>query len=96
MTLIKPSPILEITETTGSMIIGFGGWYNVLLDTHKGGTWVLQQESPIGNWIDSDLTFDDSGTKIYLLSAAYQYRLTGGMVGAQAWIADCEPRRGSA
>ena len=58
----------------------------ILLDGHQGGTWTLQIQSPLGNWLDTDITFSENGGSPDIIPFRLSYRLTGGTVGAQAWI----------
>ena len=61
---------------------------SILLSGHAGGIWTLQVKSPSGDWIDTDLTFDEDGGEPILVIAEESYRLTGGSVGAEAWVYD--------
>ena len=90
--------ILDTTDTSpGSVFMVRGGAptytgpqdilsrQQVLVDTHTGGTWTLQVESPEGIWVDTDITFDDVGVKAYWATQELKYRLNGGAPGARAW-----------
>ena len=80
--------ILEATETTGSLFGTLGGLYEVHLESHAGGVWVVEQRArAAGAWIETDLTFDDDGVKGIYTTTAWEYRITGGTVGAIAYIA---------
>ena len=80
--------ILENDETTGSEFLASGVNSAVLLDAHNGGTWILQIESPDGNWIDTDITFDSNGVKDFSTIAGVAYRVHGGTAGAKAYVSD--------
>ena len=51
--------VLDTTETTSASFGATGSPIGIQIDTHAGGTWVLQSHTPAGNWIDvnnSDFT----------------------------------------
>ena len=80
--------ILEATETTGSVFDTYGGLYEVHLEAHSGGVWTVEQRARVaGAWIETDLTFDDDGVKAIFTTTAWEYRITGGTVGAIAYMA---------
>ena len=79
--------ILSDTQATSDTWIGSGKDGTIMLTGHNGGTWTLQAQAPNGVWIDTDVTFDDTGIKAaFVMTAAIKYRLTGGSAGAEAWV----------
>ena len=93
--------ILDATETEGSLFYHPGNMLvSILLSDHAGGTWTLQKQTPDGAWVDlgGDLgvEFDSDGEQFFYGTPILPYRLTGGTVGAKAWvlIADYAPGAG--
>ena len=81
--------ILSDTQTTSDTHEAAGGRYSgtVFLTGHAGGTWTLQAESPDGDWIATNVTFTADGIQSNIIfEEGVRYRLTGGTVGAKAWI----------
>ena len=94
--------ILKATETTGSLFNHPGSkLVSIFLSDHAGGTWKLQKQNPDGDWVDLDgglgVEFDSEGEQFFYGTPLLFYRLTGGSVGAKAWllIADYAPGVGS-
>ena len=79
--------ILTATQTTGDSWLASGSDSTVLLDQHAGGEWVMQVQSPLGNWINTDITFAGNGIKDFSTIQGVAYRLHGGDAGAVAWAA---------
>lgn len=77
--------VLHATQTTSDVWTSTGAG-DIILDSHAGGTWTLQVESPGGNWIDTDVTWTDDGIKTtFKQTQGLRYRITGGTAGARAW-----------
>ena len=87
-----PIKILGATQSIGDKWPAIGGIYYVVLDDHSGGTWTVQILTPLGNWIDTDLTFTDNGVKRFDACPGFFYRINGGTDGASAWISDTQHR----
>ena len=79
--------ILSSDDATGTAFTATGGNSTILVDTHAGGVWTLQVESPGGVWIDSDISFTGTGIQDLTTVAGLSYRLNGGMTGARAFAA---------
>ena len=80
--------ILESTETTGQPFRAAGGVLIIQLEEHAGGTWRLEARS-VSNptvWVEDEMTFTDDGRKAFYASPELDYRLTGGAVGAVAYL----------
>ena len=90
--------ILEASETTGrEFSVPSGERVQIAVEDHAGGTITLQYKSLKGTntWQDitgdGGVTFTDDGVKTFWSSPALTYRLSGGTVGAQAWLLSTEP-----
>ena len=80
--------VLSVGQSVGDVWTAGGGLGLIVLDSHAGGTWTLQIESPGGEWVATDVTFDDDGIKAGFVTAiGLRYRLAGGTAGARAWAA---------
>lgn len=90
--------VLGPTQTTSDEFAAPGGLAHLLLSGHSGGTWKLQVKDPDGTWVDLDgdtgVTFDDDGMVTWYGTAHLMYRLTGGTVGAKAWMVSNAPAPG--
>ena len=63
-----------------------GGYQYALCDTHVGGTWTLQLQSPGGVWIDTDLEFAAVGVQSFdVPHSGGNFRFSGGMMGAKIY-----------
>ena len=88
----EPTKILASDQTTGGAFRAAAGAHIISLAGYSGSTaWTLQQKHPeqvsgADVWLDSNVTFTESGIKSVILSNAYEYRLTGGTVGASAYL----------
>lgn len=78
--------ILLDSQATGEEFKPIGGPMVILLSGHVGGTWTLQIETPNGVWQDTAITFAANGDQGFRLSPELTYRLTGGTIGAEAWL----------
>ena len=78
--------ILDIAQVTGDVFKPIGGPSVILLSGHTGGTWTLQVENPNGIWQDTAISFTAVGDQGFRLSPELSYRLSGGTVGAEAWL----------
>ena len=83
--------ILSATQATSDEFPAGGNRYSatVMLTAHAGGTWTLQVEAPDGTWIDTNvtLTANDIFSDV-IFERGLKYRLTGGSVGAKAWVSE--------
>ena len=80
--------ILESTAATSDAFGSPGTRVTLLIDTHAGGVWRMETLTPAGNWVavtSADL-LDASGEWNFWPRPGGEYRLTGGTVGAQAWV----------
>ena len=77
--------VLGTTDTVGDEFTLIGGEPDmfVLCDTHTGGEWVLQIRSPDGVWVDTNVTFDNTGIKAFGLPRPAVCRWNSGTVGAK-------------
>ena len=83
--------VLAATETTGSEFFVTEDRAFLLMEGHAGGEWTLQIKTPDDTWMDiadssGGILFDDDGLQFFYGQAYLPYRLTGGTVGAQAWL----------
>ena len=85
-----PHPILASTQDTSDTFRTRGGISFLLLSGHAGGTWKLQVEDPDGVWVDvtgdQGVQFNDDGYQVFYADSELTFRLTGGTVGAKAWL----------
>ena len=68
---------------------GISGELYIILNPHTGGTWVVEIKDPDGEWVNISPTsggMDEAGMYWYKSSAAIRYRLSGGTLGAKAWV----------
>ena len=86
--------ILGIAQTTSAEFGHPGGLAFILMDRHAGETWTLQVQTPEGRWVDlsgvGGVEFDENGMQVFYGTGALSYRLTGGTVGAEAWVVSNE------
>ena len=83
--------VLGQTDRTSKMWGGIPGQLFVLFGTHAGGNWKLEIQDPDGNWIDvspDPNPFSETGLWWFESAAALRYRLSGGVVGAKAWVSN--------
>lgn len=83
--------ILTATQANGRVFKMGGGPWAIKLKNHAGGTWVLQVRTPgetDADWVDTDVDFTDNGIKFYNSSNEFEYRMSGGSLGATAECAD--------
>ena len=84
--------VLEATETTSKPFTVYTPIAAILLADHAGGTWKLQVLKPGGDqdvetdWVDDEYTATDNGLKAIYTFPELLYRITGGDVGAEAWL----------
>ena len=79
--------ILSITQTISEEFQLPGGNSFITLAVHSGGTWKLQMKTPDDEWIAfDDVIFAAAGQKAFVSVFGPMYRVTGGTVGAKAWI----------
>ena len=84
--------ILADTQTTSDEYHAGGNRYSatVILTNHAGGTWTLEVEAPDGTWVDPEsvqFTKNDVFSNV-IFERGLNYRLTGGSVGATAWVSE--------
>ena len=79
--------ILESNEATGKEFSTPGGICLVQLENHAGGEWQLESKKFSGDgWVKDQMTFVDEGRKAWYTTYDSKYRLTGGDVGAEAYL----------
>ena len=79
--------ILEKTETTGSEFRHPGGVALIGLGSFQAGAeWRVQAQLPGGEWVDDQPSFSAGGVIVWYGSPEIMYRITGGSVGAEAWV----------
>ena len=79
--------ILESHEATGQEFSTPGGVSLIQLENHAGGEWQLESKKFSGDgWVQDQMTFDDNGLKAWHTSSKLTYRLTGGSMGAEAYL----------
>lgn len=79
--------ILDTTDATSSVFRATTAENLVLLLEHAGGTWKLEVQAPSGTWLPTDGgSFTVSGDFIVEVAMGLKYRLSGGTVGAKAWV----------
>lgn len=80
--------VLSTTDTTGSFT-ATGGHTTVLVDTFvDGNPWILQVESPNKVWVNTDIVFTGVGIQDFTTVAGLAYRLSGGAMGARAYVSE--------
>ncbi len=86
--MADPVLLLENTEATSEEFTGLGIPMWIQIGSHAGGVWTLQAQDPDGNWEDLDgQTFDGGGLWLIALTPpGVPMRITGGTVGAKAWV----------
>ena len=62
-----------------------GGITYAHCDTHTGGTWTLQVQSPGGVWTDTDVEFDGVGLQSFDTPQGQLCRFAGGATGARIY-----------
>ncbi len=77
--------VLRDTEATGTSFKVTGGDYAIWVVGHAGGTWTLEMDNAAGGWASTEVALTDEVVNSIWL-AERRYRLTGGTVGARAWI----------
>ena len=79
--------ILESTDATGKEFSTPGGVCLIQLENHAGSTWQLEaMKIDKTGWVEDQMTFDDDGLKAWWSAHEVIYRLTGGSVGAEAYL----------
>lgn len=87
----EPTPILLATQATGDVFNPISGAHIITLAGHAGGTVTLQIKFPVqvagvDVWLDTDVQFTKNDALSIVLSSAFEYRMSGGSVGAQAFM----------
>lgn len=60
-----------------------------LCDTHNGGVWTLQVQSPEDVWLDTDVEIDSTtGPLAFFIPPGSICRFSGGTTGARIWVTD--------
>ena len=77
-------PILTAAQTTSARFKAAGDQIQIYVEDHQGGTWTLQVLTHAGNWLDTDVTFDNDSLVSIDAEYGLEYRLTGGNAGALA------------
>ena len=79
--------VLSATDATpGNGFTLAGGWSFAICDTHTGGTWMLQVQSPGEVWVDIDtVAFDEAGMIQFRTPAGQLCRFAGGTTGARIY-----------
>lgn len=85
--------VLDLTDAGPSAAFSSsGGVSYAFCDTHTGGTWTLQIESPGGNWIDMEgdggVEFTDTGLLGFRLHQGASIRFNGGTTGARIYASN--------
>ncbi len=87
---MAPEEILGTSDAIGVAFRSTEGSTFVLLTGHSGGTWVLEVQSPDGDWVQTDpaagCSFSVDGLQFFTTSPHLLYRLNGGTPGARAWL----------
>ena len=100
MAVSKRRQILANTEATSDVFkLDPGGHYQLIVTEHAGGVWQLEGRiSKDHDWISvgSDGEFTGDGIKSMFLNGEMEWRLTGGTVGAEAYIIPLYGGRGIA
>ena len=79
--------VLEAADSTSASFGATGSPIGIQIDTHQGGTWILQSLTPAGNWINVNETdFDSNGEWVSDTLPGSTYRFSGGDAGAQIWV----------
>ena len=79
--------ILGPADTVSETFASAGTRMTLLIDTHAGGVWQLERNTPLGNWVAvSGLELSANGEWNFWTGQGAEYRLAGGTVGAHAWI----------
>lgn len=61
----------------------------LMCDTHTGGTWTMENESPEGTWLETDIEIDSTtGPYVFYMPPGSVCRFTGGTTGARIWVTD--------
>lgn len=93
---LPPKKILESNEAVGdAFLIEHPRAFIVM--KHAGGTWNLEILLPDGTWLNigaGGVQFTSGGLFHFYAVPAMNYRLRGGSVGAEAWLAYGEPAPG--
>ena len=85
--LAPSNPQLKSTQTASDPFYLNGGDYFALLSDYTGTEiWLLEIENPDGDWIGTGVTFTNNGIKVFKSTQLLRYRLSGGDVGAKAWV----------
>lgn len=71
--------------TPGNSFTLAGGITYAHCDTHNGGTWTLQVQSPGNVWTDTDVEFDGVGLQKFDTPQGQLCRFAGGMTGARIY-----------
>ena len=83
--------ILSATQAGSDEFPAGGNRYSatVMLTAHAGGTWTLQVQAPDDTWINTNVTFTSNDIfSDVIFERGLNYRLTGGSVGATAWVSE--------
>ena len=82
------SLVLDTTDASpsGTFVLA-GGTTFIKCDTHTGGTWTLQSQSPAGVWEATDVTIDSTVAEHgFTARPGMICRLNGGTTGARMWV----------
>ena len=87
----EPTRILSADQLIGDTFQPVSGSHVITLAGHAGGSWFVQVKFPVqlggvDVWIDSNIEFTKNDVLIIGLSSAFEYRVAGGDVGAQAFF----------
>ena len=93
----KPTRILETNQASGLFPRVASGTHILAVAGHAGGVWTVDLLFPvqIGGadvWIPTNITFDKNDAVAIALSNAFKYRISGGVMGAQAFLGLIERR----
>ena len=93
--MADPVLVLDNTEDTSEEFHSNGLTLWIQMGSHAGGTWDLQAKDPDGNWnavrrLDGQAsTFTGDGVlPVEAAPPGAALRLSGGTVGARAWVYD--------
>ena len=90
MAVSKRRQILDATAATSDVFrVSPGGQYQLIVTEHAGGTWQLEcRISKDHDWISvgSDGEFSADGIKSMFLNSECEWRLSGGTMGAEAYL----------
>ena len=80
--------ILDTTDADNSaQFLSNGGICFAICDTHAGGTWTLQIQSPGDEWVDSsNVLFTSKDVFQFRVPQGLECRFNGGTTGARIYI----------